>query len=117
VPSAPRDDPAADGGVALLSTRGREMWLAALLLYGFGDTVTTFWGLSTGGVAEAGLIAAPLMEAYGRYALLAVKTAVFAVFYLLWAALRTPGRVAVPLALATVGGVVTAWNVVVILRP
>lgn len=97
-----------------LAARERQVWLAAILLYGVGDTVTTFLGLSWGGVAEAGPVAAPLMEAYGRFVLLGVKAVTFAAFYLLWRLLRTPGRVAVPLALATVGALVTAWNIVVI---
>lgn len=100
--------------VAFLADRKRLVWVAAFVLYGVGDTVTTFWGLSTGGIAEAGPVVAPLVDAYGRAALLAVKVAVFVGFYTLWRSLRTPGRVAVPLALATVGGVVTAWNLVVI---
>ena len=99
---------------AALAARQRLVWAAAILLYGVGDTVTTFWGLSTGGIAEAGPVAAPLMEAYGRYSLLAVKAVTFAAFYLLWRLVRTPGRVAVPLALATVGALVTAWNLVVV---
>ncbi|WP_211694186.1 DUF5658 family protein [Natronomonas salina] len=97
-----------------LATRQRRVWLAAILLYGVGDTVTTFWGLSTGGIAEAGPVAAPLMEAHGRFVLLGVKVVTFGAFYLLWRLVRTPGRVAVPLALATVGALVTAWNLVVI---
>ena len=98
----------------LLATRDRQVWVAAVVLYGVGDTVTTFWGLSTGGVAEAGPVAAPLIETHGRLALLGIKAVTFAAFYVLWRALRTPGRVAVPLALATVGAVVTAWNLVVV---
>lgn len=97
-----------------LAARQRQVWLAAVLLYGVGDTVTTFWGLSSGGVAEAGPVAAPLMEAHGRIVLLGVKAVTFAAFYLLWRLVRTPGRVAVPLALTTVGALVTAWNLVVI---
>lgn len=102
------------GPLDLLSVRNRQVWLAAIVLYGVGDTVTTFWGLSVGGVAEAGPIAAPIIEAYGRAALLPIKAIVFGGFYVAWRALRSPGRVAVPLALAAVGGVVTTWNVVVI---
>lgn len=100
--------------VPIVGEADRRLWIAAVVLYGVGDTVTTFWGLSTGGVAEAGPIAGPLIEAYGRAALLGIKAAVFLLFYAVWRALRTPGRVAVPLALALVGGVVTAWNLVVI---
>lgn len=98
----------------VLAARQRVVWAAAILLYGVGDTVTTFWGLSTGGIAEAGPVAAPLMEAHGRFVLLGVKAVTFTAFYLLWRLVRTPGRVAVPLALATVGALVTAWNVAVI---
>jgi len=94
--------------------RDRHLWIAAIILYGVGDTVTTFWGLSTGGVAEAGPIAGPLIDAYGRWMLLGIKAVVFPLFYLLWWLLRTPGRVAVPFALVVVGGVVTAWNLVTI---
>lgn len=98
----------------VLAGEDRTLWAVAVLLYGVGDTATTFWGLSTGGVAEAGAVAGPLIEAHGPPALLGIKLLVFATFYLVWQLLRTPGRVAVPFALATVGGVVTAWNLVVI---
>ena len=96
--------------VAVVGGRDLQVWIAAILLYGVGDTATTLWGLSTGGVAEAGPVAKPLIEAYGPRALLLVKAVVFGSFYLVWVMLRTPGRIAVPLALALVGGVVTAWN-------
>lgn len=98
----------------MFGDRDRLLWIAAIALYGVGDTATTFWGLSAGGIAEGGPIAGPLIEVYGRYSLLAIKAIVFPTFYLLWRLLRTPGRVAVPFALALVGAVVTVWNVVVI---
>lgn len=98
----------------LLVTRHRQVWVGGLLLYGVGDTATTFLGLSTGGIAEAGPVAAPPIETYGRVALLGVEAVTFAAFYALWRVLPTPGRVAVPLALATVGTVVTAWNLAVV---
>lgn len=98
----------------LLAAHDRQVWVAAVVLYGIGDTATTFWGLSAGGIAEAGPVAAPLIETYGRVALLGIKAVTFAAFYALWRILRTPGRVAVPLALATVGAIVTAWNVLVV---
>lgn len=96
--------------VTVLGGRDVQVWVVAILLYGIGDTATTLWGLSVGGVAEAGPVAKPLIEAYGPRALLLVKAVVFGSFYLVWVMLRTPGRIAVPLALALVGGVVTAWN-------
>ena len=112
VPST--DGPSAGGPFALLASRQQLVWAAAILLYGVGDTATTFWGLTTGGIAEAGPVAAPLIETYGRLSLLVVKAATFSAFYLLWRVVRTPGRVAVPLALATVGALVTVWNVLVV---
>ena len=100
--------------IPIIGGSDRQMWIAAVVLYGIGDTVTTFWGLSTGGVAEAGPIAGPVIDSYGRYALLAIKALVFPTFYLFWRMLRTPGRIAVPFALALVGGIVTMWNLLVI---
>ncbi|MEF8777935.1 MAG: DUF5658 family protein [Natronomonas sp.] len=103
-----------DRTVPVLGGKDRQVWIAAIVLYGIGDTVTTFWGISVGGIAEAGPIAGPLIEEYGRSALIGIKAVVFPVFYILWRLLRTPGRIAVPFALAFVGGVVTAWNLLVI---
>lgn len=98
----------------LLADVERPLWVVAVLLYGVGDTATTFWGLSVGGAAEAGPIAGPFIHAYGPVALLGLKAVVFALFYLTWRVLRTPGRTAVPLALAVVGGLVTMWNLLVL---
>ena len=101
--------------VPVLGGKDRQVWIAAILLYGVGDTVTTFWGLSIGGgIAEAGPIAKPLIEGYGLYMLLVIKAVVFPVFYAAWRFVGTPGRVAVPFALALVGGLVTVWNLFVI---
>lgn len=100
--------------VAVVGGRDVYVWIAAITLYGIGDTATTLWGLSTGGIAEAGPVAKPLIEAYGPCALILVKAVVFGLFYAAWAVLRTPGRIAVPLALTLVGGVVTGWNLFVV---
>lgn len=112
--TADRPFVAADRPFEVFATRQRLLWVAAVVLYGVGDTATTFWGLSTGGIAEAGPVAAPLIDAYGRYALIVIKAVTVGGFYLLWRTVRTPGRVAVPLALATVGAGVTAWNLLTI---
>ena len=98
----------------LLADIERPLWVAAVLLYGIGDTATTFLGLSTGGAAEAGPVAGPFIHAYGPVALLGIKAVVFVLFYVAWQGLRTPGRTAVPLALAVVGGLVTTWNLLVL---
>jgi len=100
--------------VPVVGGNERRIWIAAILLYGIGDTVTTFWGLSTGGISEAGPIAKPLVDAYGHSALVLIKAIAFPLFYVVWRLLRTPGRIAVPFALAFVGMVVTIWNLLVI---
>jgi hypothetical protein len=100
--------------LAVLANHQRALWAAAVLFYGLGDTVTTFWGLSVGTVSEGGVVAGPLIEVHGQYALLAVKAAVFAGFYAAWRLRRGPGRTAVPAALATVGATVSIWNLYVV---
>jgi hypothetical protein len=102
------------GAVEWLGTRTTHLWVAALLLYGVGDTVATLWGLSAPNVAEAGPVAGPLLVAYGPVGLIGLKVVVLGGFYLVWQLVRTPGRVALPLALALTGAVVTGWNLVVI---
>ena len=109
-----RVDAATTDALELLRESERSLWILAFVLYGIGDTATTFWGLSTAGVVEVGPIAGPAMDSHGRYALIVVKAVVFVGFYGLWRLLRTPGRVAIPLALVAVGGLVTVWNVFVV---
>lgn len=98
-----------------LDDRSTVLWAAAVLLYGVGDTLATLWGLTVTNVAEAGPVAGPVMAAHGQLALLGVKAVVIGGFYLCWRLVRSPGRVALPLALVTVGAAVTGWNLVVIL--
>ncbi len=102
------------GFVRGLFAHERELWLAALLLYGLGDGATTLVGMELAGVAEVGALAAPAIDRFGPLGLVGLKLLLFAVAALLWRVLRTPGRVAVPVALAGVGGVVTTWNLLVI---
>lgn len=103
-----------DRRLETIADRTAALWVAAVLLYGVGDTATTVWGLSAGGVAEAGPVAAPLVAAHGAPVLVGLKVAVFGVFLGAFRALRTPGRSAVPLALVVVGAAVTLWNLFVI---
>lgn len=100
--------------VATAAAEERLLWLAALAFYGIGDSVTTLVGLAAGEVAEAGPVAGTVIDGVGTPGFLALKLVTLCGFYGLWSILRTAGRVAVPLALAVVGVVVTTWNVVVI---
>jgi hypothetical protein len=104
-----------ESGIAWLAARERGLWLVVLLGYGLGDLGTTLVGLSTGRAAEAGPLAAGLVTAFGLPALVALKLTSLATFYLAWRLLARPFRVAVPIAVAGVGVVVTVWNVVVLL--
>ena len=104
-----------ESGIAWLAARERGLWLVVLLGYGLGDLGTTLVGLTTGRGAEAGPLAAGLVSEFGLPALVALKLTSLATFYLAWRLLARPFRVAVPLAVAGVGVVVTAWNVVVLL--
>ena len=102
---------------ALLSpllNRQRDVWLLAFLLYGVGDAATTMTGLTTAGVAEAGPVAIRLLAAFGPLGFLLQKMLLFAGALAIWSLVRTPGRVAVPLALAVAGALVTGWNLFVL---
>jgi hypothetical protein len=98
------------GAIDSLRRRQRELWVAAVLLYGVGDGVTTAIGTEAADVAEAGPVAAAFLEGAGVDGIVLLKVVLFGVSFAVWWAITTPGRVAVPLSLAVVGAVVTAWN-------
>ena len=101
--------------LGVLGERQRSLWFVAFLAYGSGDLVTTVIGLSERRAAEAGPLASAMFLSWGMPGLVVLKLLTLAGFYLLWLRLHTPGRVAVPLALAVVGVCVTLWNVAVLL--
>lgn len=86
------------------------MWVAVALFYVIGDLATTAVGLSTGVATEAGPVVGPLVDRYGLAVTVPIKAAVVVGCVLLWKA--TPDRYAsgVPLGMAAVGVLVTAWN-------
>jgi hypothetical protein len=90
------------------------VWVLAVLAYGVGDTLTTYVGLRSGRAAEAGPLAAPLVEGYGIFGLVVLKLVTLGLFYAAWRVARPPARFAVPLAVAVVGVGVTAWNLAVV---
>jgi hypothetical protein len=90
------------------------LWVLAVLLYGVGDSVTTAAGFRNAGEAELGPVAAVVLEQAGVPAFLALKSLFLVACFGAWSLLSTPGRVAIPLALALVGGVVTVWNILVL---
>lgn len=97
-----------------VADRQPALWASAVLLYGVGDGATTYLGLRDGTVAEIGPVAALVMGDAGIAGLFALKVVLFAISFALWYVVRTPGRIAIPLALAVTGALVTAWNAVVL---
>lgn len=100
-----------------LAARERILWVAAVALYGIGDTVTTAVGLRTAGAREVGPVAGPALEAAGIVGLVGLKGGFVGACAGLWWAANTPGRVAIPLALAVAGGGVTLWNLAMLAAP
>lgn len=97
-----------------VARRQPALWVCAVLLYGVGDGVTTYLGLQDGAVAEVGPVAVFAIGEGGISGLFALKVALFAISFCLWYLVRTPGRVAIPLALTVAGALVTAWNAFVL---
>ena len=103
-------------GSPLGGVRGRQelLWGAAVLFYGVGDAVTTVAGIRADSATEAGPVALSALASGGVAGFLLVKLLFIGVCFALWRVVRTPGRVAVPLALAVAGLLVTAWNLTVL---
>ena len=81
----------------------------------FGDLITTGFGVASGGIAEAGPIAAPIIHRYGFLGMILLKLVVMGLAFSLWKLVPSPARIGIPLGLATVGVLVTAWNLIVLL--
>jgi hypothetical protein len=94
-----------------LAGRERVLWVAAVVFYGIGDTVTTAVGLRATGAREVGPIAGPILEATGVAGLVGLKSGFVVACAGVWYLANTPGRVAIPLALTVAGGGVTLWNI------
>jgi len=101
--------------VARLLGRARAtLWGVAFLFFCVGDVATTQVGLSTPGVVEAGPVVAPVLREYGLAAMVGLKAVTLGLFYGVAGVVPEPHAVGVPLGLAIVGVLVTAWNLVVI---
>jgi len=97
--------------------REQCLWVTAILFFGIGDLVTTSVGIRASHVAETGTLQEPLLQQFGLVSVPGLKLAVFAGFFACWRLIPSPHNIGVPLALTTVGALVTVWNVVVILGP
>lgn len=96
-------------------SRHHWLWAFAVLSFGLGDAVTTALGVGAEGLVETGPVATPLLQQFGLVSMVVLKLAVFGAGYLAWRGLPRPHRVGIPLGLAVVGVVVTAWNSLLLL--
>lgn len=103
------------GLVATAIENQSVLWVLAVVLYGIGDTITTLVGLQSDGATEGGPVALYVLGQGGIPGFLLLKIGFIGVCVLIWWLVRTPGRVAIPLALVVVGAVVTGWNLIVLL--
>lgn len=94
-------------------TTDQWLWALAIGLFLVGDGATTAAGLHIG-LEEASPTMAPVLDAYGFAGVLAAKSAVVATAAAVWTLLPVQGRRGAPAALALVGAVVTANNVLAI---
>lgn len=97
--------------------REQWLWVTAILFFGIGDLVTTSIGIQASHVAETGTLQEPLLQQFGLVSVPGLKLAVFAGFFGCWRFIPSPHNLGVPLALTTVGALVTVWNAVVIVGP
>lgn len=93
----------------------RRLWVAALVLFGVGDVVTTHLGLVATNVTEVGPFVKPIVDAYGVSAVIGVKAITLLVAYAGYRILPSPTNIGIPLGLAVLGAVVTAWNAFILL--
>jgi hypothetical protein len=92
------------------------LWVVACVGFVVGDIATTSLGLETSGVVELHPLASPPLPHSVLGAMLAVKLGFAGGCYLLWTYVPRPHRLGIPLGLALVGVLVTAWNLSVLAR-
>jgi hypothetical protein len=92
------------------------LWVVGCLGFVAGDLVTTSVGLGLEGVTELHPLASPPHPHSVLVTMLVLKLAVVGVAYLVWKGIQGPHRLGIPLGLALVGVLVTAWNLSVLAR-
>lgn len=98
-----------------LAARSPHLWALTIAFFGIGDVLTTLVGLPLARVVEAGPVAGPLMSLYGTTeVMLLLKTGTVGVCYLFWRVTPAPYNIGIPLGLASLGVLVTTWNLAVI---
>ena len=90
-------------------------WIGAISLFGVGDLATTIVGLTLFGVAEQHPAGIAILATLGFGGLILWKAAVVGLFAGVARYLPAPHRIGVPLGLSLLGGIVTIWNLGVML--
>jgi hypothetical protein len=103
-------DSGSSAGLGILDRNRRTLWGLAVCFFGVGDLVTTGIGLRTGQVVEVGPVAGPLVRALGFPGMVVLKLLFLAGCFIAWRRVPDPDRVGIPLALAVMGVLITAWN-------
>lgn len=91
-----------------------QLWVIVGVGFVLGDIVTTSIGLGRSGVVESQPIAAHLFQYSVIGTMITLKLAVVGGCYLVWRRVPRPHRVGIPLGLAALGILVTAWNLFVL---
>jgi len=92
-----------------------HLWVGAVVFFCVADLLTTAIGLPLEGIVEIGPVAAILYEQFGFPVMVVLKLAALAVAYLFWELVDHPHNIGIPLGLYTVGVLVTAWNLALLL--
>ena len=89
---------------------GATLWLAAVVLFGIGDLVTTTVLIHLGGTEADPLFRYLFMYFPVSVALTVAIGAQLCIAYLVYRHLDHPARILIPIWLALYGGTVIAWN-------
>lgn len=91
-----------------------RLWGYAVATYGFGDVVTTAYGMELDAVNEAHPVSDEILGAAGVEGMVATKALVLFVAYAAYKAAPAEHRVGIPIGLALLGTAVVANNTAVI---
>lgn len=92
-----------------------HLWLYSVVFFGLGDLLTTSLGLGPGGAVEINPVAASVSQQFGFGAMIALKLATLGGCYAIWQVTPRPHRDGIPLGLASLGVLVTSWNLHVLM--
>lgn len=93
----------------------RGLWLAAVLVFGVGDVVTTHYGMATyDAIYEAHPLSNIVIGLGGTGGIIVMKTLAFGLAYVLYRKAPANWRVGVPIGLIVLGALIVANNLYVL---